>query len=211
MANANPESHLIARTLQSLVVSSYERWVEAAMAEAAELILWSPPHDWRLKSGFAELGLGSFEDIRIAGSALVMTDQLSERLAGLDWPAELPSFIRSKALRLVSVVEAAFPGTLFEFRLEHFTDDACRRFHQDNTDWRFLLSLRGAGTEWIDRSRPPPQIIHRLKPFEHGLFRGRRTYEEGMILHRSPPIEGSGTDRLLLVIDIERPGWRGAA
>lgn len=89
-------------------------------------------------------------------------------------------------------------------RLDVVSNNACRKFHQDNVAARLLCTYRGRGTEYgVCLTRPEPDEIHELPRGSVGLFKGRRWPEAtpSAIYHRSPQIEGSGETRLLLVID----------
>jgi hypothetical protein len=95
-------------------------------------------------------------------------------------------------------------------RLEAIRDDACRRFHADQVRARLLCTYRGPATEWLAArdvrlaadgyvADPEPGAIRRLERFEVGLFAGALSPRP--CVHRSPPLSGSGRDRLLLVVD----------
>jgi hypothetical protein len=95
-------------------------------------------------------------------------------------------------------------------RLEAIRDDACRRFHADQVHARLLCTYRGPATEWLAAhdvrlaadgyvADPEPGAIRRLERFEVGLFAGALSPRS--CVHRSPPLSGSGRDRLLLVVD----------
>ena len=95
-------------------------------------------------------------------------------------------------------------------RLEAIRDDACRRFHADQVRARLLCTYRGPATEWLAArdvrlaadgyvADPEPGAIRRLERFEVGLFAGALSPRS--CVHRSPPLSGSGRDRLLLVVD----------
>lgn len=100
-------------------------------------------------------------------------------------------------------------------RLERVSDDACRYFHADRVRLRLLCSYRGPGTEWVpDRFvrrdakggtvEPAPEEMRSLRRFDVGLLKGTAWRPHRPCLHRSPPIAGSGMERLLLCID---EGW----
>jgi hypothetical protein len=88
-------------------------------------------------------------------------------------------------------------------RLEIVTTNACTKWHVDYTDVRLVTTYAGAGTEYRDRENGP---VERLTAGALGLFKGR-LYGAGhaTVPHRSPPIEGTGERRLVLVIDTPRP------
>ncbi|MCI4665407.1 MAG: DUF1826 domain-containing protein [Neomegalonema sp.] len=89
-------------------------------------------------------------------------------------------------------------------RLEAISDDACRRFHQDAVSARLLCTYRGAGTEWGYAERgAAPEKVHQLSRGDVAVLKGA-SVKSGLdhhVLHRSPPIEGAGVTRLLLVVD----------
>lgn len=97
-------------------------------------------------------------------------------------------------------------------RLEAVGDNACRRFHTDNVRYRLVTTYRGPGTEWIDpravanlaAGAPLPEsAIRQLDRGCVAVMRGSRDAHPDRpgVLHRSPPIEGSGVTRLFLAID----------
>lgn len=95
-----------------------------------------------------------------------------------------------------------------EARLEPIATDACRRFHVDRVRARLLCTLRGPGTEF---ARPDaggaPGPLRRLAAGEVAVVRGTLwPGEETRLLHRSPPVQGTGEIRLLFVLDAAGPG-----
>jgi len=93
-------------------------------------------------------------------------------------------------------------------RLDVISTNACRKFHLDNVSARLLCTYRGRGTQYgIAQKQSDPDPIHELDTASVGLFRGQRwpAAEPTGIVHRSPPIDGQGETRLLLVIDEDLP------
>ena len=99
-----------------------------------------------------------------------------------------------------------------QVRLEALDHDSCWRFHRDHVGLRLNVTYRGPTTQWpaLDqearalraqrRYRGP---ISELPRFAVGLFKGVPLIGERAILHRSPPVSGSGITRLFLCIDGE--------
>ncbi len=109
-------------------------------------------------------------------------------------------------------------GRALKFRLVTTDDDNCRRFHVDTRHMRMLCTYRGPGTEWltdeqVDRdallSGAPNEAVIRFgrpshfEPFWVGIFRGETGSSGNGLVHRSPPIEGSGQTRVLFCLDAE--------
>ena len=103
-------------------------------------------------------------------------------------------------------------------RLETTDRDGCPRFHVDRTHLRLLCTYRGPGTEWLTddqvdrdtqgRGEPNERIVRfgkpeRFEPFWVGILKGDAypgNAGRGLV-HRSPPIAGSGQLRLLFCLD----------
>jgi hypothetical protein len=95
-------------------------------------------------------------------------------------------------------------------RLEVIDSDACRKFHGDYVTLRLIATLAGPGTQWLDngdaaRLRAGADLdTLRVRDITTGhvaLFKGREWAPDAPIVHRSPPVAGSGQQRLVLVID----------
>lgn len=109
-------------------------------------------------------------------------------------------------------------GRAVTVRLETCDDDGCRRYHVDRSYLRLLCTHRGPGMEWladeqVDRASlcgrtSNDQIVRsgepfRLAPFWVGIFKGSRHTggETGGLVHRSPPIGGTGQLRVRFCLD----------
>ncbi|MEG3122323.1 DUF1826 domain-containing protein [Sphingomonas sp. GB1N7] len=101
-----------------------------------------------------------------------------------------------------------------EIRLERVTDNACWKFHCDYVSVRLITTYRGQATQWLDQAGAAASKAgrtvapHQLETGAVGLFKGRTLAGDAAIVHRSPPIDGLGEDRLLLVIDPAPPAAR---
>ncbi|WP_313349588.1 DUF1826 domain-containing protein [Paracoccus sp. (in: a-proteobacteria)] len=102
---------------------------------------------------------------------------------------------------LAYIMSEIMQTPLLHLRLDIGTTDACRRFHVDNLTARMLCTYRGAGTQIAQpgQENAPLDLITAAAAILRGtLWPGR---EKTGLLHRSPPISGTGQSRLLLVID----------
>ena len=93
---------------------------------------------------------------------------------------------------------------MIRLRLETVEDNACHKFHQDYVPARLISTYRGPGTEYrIQTAGAAATAIRQLDTGSAALFRGRLwpSGARSTVQHRSPPIEGLGETRLLLVID----------
>ncbi|MEM8840773.1 MAG: DUF1826 domain-containing protein [Pseudomonadota bacterium] len=89
-------------------------------------------------------------------------------------------------------------------RLDIVTTNACRRFHIDAVTARLVCTYRGTGTQYgLASNGEEPGDISTVPTGAPIVLRGTNwpvTPPCGF-LHRSPPIEGSGETRLVLVLD----------
>lgn len=125
-----------------------------------------------------------------------------------DTPAAVGQGLCGFAPRLTPVVTclatrfAALMGCeTVRVRLEGVTGNACRKVHADYTDLRLICTLAGPGTDYTLGDDPDAPLL-RVPTGAVALFKGL-AFGTGHkpCLHRSPPIEGSGERRLVLVID----------
>jgi hypothetical protein len=134
-----------------------------------------------IADGLEEAGYPRNEDRRVLHDEIASLARRFATLMGCDW------------IRL---------------RLEIVETDACRKFHADVVTARLLTTLSGPATQWIETAAP--DRINQLAAGDVAIFKGRLWAEEPMILHRSPPIAGTGDKRLLLAIDPYDPARKAA-
>jgi len=89
-------------------------------------------------------------------------------------------------------------------RLDVLPTNACRKFHIGAVMARLSCTYRGTGTQYgISTDGDDPSRIFTVPTGSPILLRGTlwpETPKSGL-LHRSPPIEGTGETRLVLVLD----------
>ncbi|MEM6589751.1 MAG: DUF1826 domain-containing protein [Pseudomonadota bacterium] len=108
--------------------------------------------------------------------------------------------IAALAMIFADVMTARF----VRLRLDVVTHNACRKFHIDAVKARLICTYRGTGTQYgISTDGEDPSRVFTVPACAPIILRGTQWPEgpKSGLLHRSPPIEGSGETRLLLVID----------
>jgi len=184
---------------------SFGSLIELGFREAVELALWERKVDPEIREAFYDLDYSGFVDFRADGDEACILSTAEAFLAGRHWP--LP--VVDRIMTDIRAILCASSGHAAEYtlRLEYVTDDACRKFHKDNTDIRLITTYFGRGTQWFDEQQGSGgPAIQEISTFEVGMFLGKRCGKAGHIFHRSPPIEGAGSARFVMVLDIERPG-----
>ncbi|WP_299146623.1 DUF1826 domain-containing protein [uncultured Tateyamaria sp.] len=89
-------------------------------------------------------------------------------------------------------------------RLQAVTTNACRKFHIDAITARLVCTYLGTGTQYgISMDGDDPKRVFTVPTGAPILLRGTLWPAEPKsgLLHRSPPIEGTGETRLVLVLD----------
>lgn len=152
----------------------------------------------------------AWDDIDDIAALLAEPDyaaDIARLLADAGYPRDGRNAALAGELAMLARIFADIVGTRsLRLRLEVIETDACRKFHTDYVPARLLMTLAGPGTQWVaseggaaDGAVDPP--IHQLASGEVAIFKGRSWTDTPAILHRSPPIAGTGETRLLLVID----------
>ena len=119
-----------------------------------------------------------------------------------DW---LHQDIVSLAEHVSSLLQAKY----LRLRLDVVTNNACRKFHIDAITARLVCTYRGTGTQYgISTDGDDPKRVFTVQTGAPILLRGTLWPADppSGLLHRSPPIEGTGESRLVLVLDpVEEP------
>jgi len=170
------------------------------------LAIWQRP----AFADFSPLTGGTPNDLRFTSDPADLPGALTQALAANGYAGDmaLHGALVADAAGLARLFCDAMGLATFELRLEVVRTDSCRKFHADYVTARLITTYVGEGTHWLDEADADrvaagadPQRIHRLAPFDVGLFKGRLSAERPVI-HRSPPIAGTdGGARLLLVLN----------
>lgn len=94
------------------------------------------------------------------------------------------------------------PG--LRLRFDVVTTNACRKFHVDVLTARLICTYRGTGTQYgLSLNGAEPDDIFTVPTGSPIILRGKLWPEHPSagVRHRSPPIEGTGETRLVLVLD----------
>lgn len=170
------------------------------------LAIWERAIPTGLDAALRQLDLATFEEVRFTSAPEDVGRSLGDALAtaGINAPplAEDVAMLAGRYAELRAL-------DLVEVRLERVVTDACHRWHADYVSVRLITTYVGLGTEWLDQvtaasvdkgKLPAAAPYQRLATAAVGLFKGRDGPGEA-IVHRSPPIAGTGEERLLLVVN----------
>lgn len=119
--------------------------------------------------------------------------------------------LQRDVLYLATVFLTTMATDTIDIRLEVIQHDACWRFHRDCVEARLLTTYRGPGTQWVSPGCSATAIaqqesyqgpLHEFPRYAVGLFKGSCAESATGIVHRSPPVAGTGTTRLLLCLNL---------
>ncbi len=178
---------------------------EAVLAQihrpAVQLALWQRPRPASL-AWLDAVDLAAIADIDCWIDAPFRADAVADQLHAAGFPAQpATAALAADIVRQMRGFATITQSPRLRLRLDVVETDACRRFHMDYVSVRLLLPLVGPGTQWIMADAPRDAPVQQLQPGHVGLFKGRLAVAEPAVLHRSPPIAGTGQRRLLLVLD----------
>ena len=156
------------------------------------------------------LAVDSLPNFRIEGPVALVAEWLStlSRTPGL-LPAQawIVADVAAQARRFADVTGTTHLG----LKLEVVRDNACRKLHHDYVAHRLVCTYRGPGTQWLARDHEahlgderevvPDHWLTAIPRFATGIFAGVLLPGARPILHRSPPIVGTGEIRLVLTIN----------
>lgn len=192
--------------------------LSAILQPGNNLAVWAREPDSAIVAEVTILPLDAFPDCRAQVTGETTRSAVMEllRARGLD-PLAFPAWLADMA-DLTRRFRALTGGWPVRLRLESLAADGCRRFHVDRTRLRLLCTYLGPGTEWLDNAqvdrlaletgRPNEAILrhgepNRLRPFWVGVMKGDQFpgNQGNGLVHRSPPIAGTGETRILFCLD----------
>ncbi|MCG8561784.1 MAG: DUF1826 domain-containing protein [Hyphomicrobiales bacterium] len=123
--------------------------------------------------------------------------------AGIANCAEREQLVDDTAV-LADIFADLVPAPYLRLRFDVVTTNACTRFHIDAVTARLVCTYRGTGTQYgVAADGAEPRRVFTVPTGAPILLRGTLWPErpKSGLLHRSPPIEGTGETRLVLVLD----------
>ncbi|WP_170327655.1 DUF1826 domain-containing protein [Ruegeria arenilitoris] len=110
------------------------------------------------------------------------------------------SDISDMAAQFAKMMRAPF----LRLRLDAINTNACRKFHIDAIYARLICTYRGTGTQYgISTDGKDPKRVFTVPTGAPMVMRGTHWPQDppAGLVHRSPPIAGTGETRLVLVLD----------
>lgn len=114
------------------------------------------------------------------------------------------AWLQKDIVGLADIFSDLMNARYLRLRLDAVTTNACRKFHIDAVTARLVCTYRGTGTQYgISTEGHEPRRVFTTQTGAPIVLRGTLWPAEPSsgLLHRSPPIEGTGETRLVLVLD----------
>ena len=105
---------------------------------------------------------------------------------------------------LAAMFSSIMDSRYLRLRLDVIETNACRKFHIDAVTARLICTYRGRATQYGNGAMgAEPKYSYDVPTGSPMILRGTswRSAANPGLLHRSPPIEGTGETRLVLVLD----------
>ena len=193
-----------------VAAASYPSILGAILDPAISLAIWRRQLSSPLADFIAHADLANFSGLRLTVALSDMPQMLSEALQSAGMSALGASVLGTDIVHLARLYADAVDHDRLDVRLDRITGNACHKFHADYVRARLISTYRGPATQWLEQGagsdfqatgRVPEDAIRSLETGDVALLKGRLWSPEDALVHRSPPIAGSGEDRLLLVIN----------
>jgi len=148
-------------------------------------------------------------DLLPRGRVMLRPNAVAETVGHLCDMSGLPkgrerAWLEADITALSDMFATLMSAQYLRLRLDVVTTNACRKFHIDAITARLVCTYRGTGTQYgISTNGDDPSRVFTVQTGAPILLRGTKWPEAPAsgLLHRSPPIEGTGETRLLLVLD----------
>ncbi len=176
-----------------------------------ELVIWRRALPLCLQTWLERVDASCFPVVRILVKPRDLRPALEPLLDGSGLPAgDMCDLLVADIGDLVAAFADITRSDWVDLRLERLDHDACWKFHRDCVEARLLTTYRGPTTEWVQPIHAE-RALHEQKRFEGPLerlgdhdvaiFKGSCAGPSSGIVHRSPPIAGTGSTRLFLCLN----------
>ncbi len=176
-----------------------------------ELVIWRRLLPAGLASWLERMEPSRLPDLRILVRRGDLRAALEPHLDACDMPAgDMRDLLIADVGDLVSTFSGITGTGLVDVRLERVTNDACWKFHRDCVEARLLTTYRGPATEWVHPAQAARALqeqkefkgpLEQLRLHDVAFFKGSCAEPGSGIVHRSPPVAGTGQTRLLLCLN----------
>lgn len=193
------------------VLSDDPETLELILLKHVQLAIWERTLPICLTNWLSQLEAGQLPNFRILARSWKLNKILKDLLKSCGTPDnDMRRILVEDIEHLVSRFAIIARSDCVDIRLEAITHDACWKFHQDHVDVRLLTTYLGPATQWVRPAYNKDALLDQIQfagPIENmgtsdvSIFKGNCEENCDGIVHRSPPINGSGQTRLVLCLN----------
>lgn len=190
--------------LSNAVIAANAEVLRAIRDEDVAMAIWERD----APSAIGSIALNGISNVRFQTAPGELPDMLEKHLDTAGFAKGIGrNMLVTDIAMLANRFAAVMDASEVEIRLEHITTNACKKFHGDYVTARLICTYVGQGTQWLDGKDADncdcgdPHNIRQLSAGDVALFKGRLWSADAPAIHRSPAIEGTGEERLVLVIN----------
>jgi len=176
-----------------------------------ELVIWQRSLPSCLRAWIDRTKVSNLPEIRILVKPDDLRPALEPLLDGCGLPAgDMRHLLVEDVGNLVRTFAGITGSDRVDVRLERISHDACWKFHRDTVEARLVTTYRGPTTEWVQMAHAERALhdqteftgpLERLGDHDVAMFKGNRAGPSSGIVHRSPPVAGTGRTRLFLCLN----------
>ena len=136
--------------------ANWHDMVATTKADDVELVLWERGERPSIRAS-ENPSESAFEIV--IGEQRDILSGFNEIFEASEWPSSLYDIVEQDVQAFLDAFETKLPGSQYRLRLHAISDDACRKFHQDRTFQRLIITYRGQGTVCVMQTIPPKQKL----------------------------------------------------
>lgn len=203
-------SHTAEELASTVRISSSVNALNAISEPGVSAAIWHRTPTAGFQTWIDQLAPGQLPALRIVTPPERVRDVVEMACDAANTPdcAERDQLI-SDVVELSKLFNAVMKAPYLRVRLDVVDNNACRKFHIDHVVARLICTFRGHATQYgLREETGDPKIVHEAPLGSPIFLRGERWPNDvrSKIVHRSPPIAGTGETRLVLVFDaMEKP------
>ena len=179
--------------------------LSAILADEVDGVIWNRRIPASVLSGLNAAPLNHVPDGRFSISVDQVSDRAMDHFRSWGWPKEeVQGWVSEDVQALACVLGNILSTSQIKLRIELVRGDACRKFHRDRVRARLICTYAGPGTEYGRADGgDQPRLSETVPTGAPILLKGSLwpTRSQRSVLHRSPPVEGTGAFRLVVVLD----------
>ena len=205
----------------SHTISNQHEILQLISEPDVNLSLWRRQPQPEIARELQDLHAVQLPDTRRESSAESFDEDVHDYLLSHGLAPDAFTHLRADMRLLADHFFRASGRDVLKFRLYTTRGNKCSKFHVDTRQLRLLCTYQGPGTEWLEESQvdrmalakgAPNELVirhgepSRFEPFWVGIFKGDPLFNWQGLVHRSPPISGSGQTRVIFCLDADPSG-----